>query len=68
MVLGRDRYLSANIFLRCSFYYLSQVAIGKQLGLVHAYIFFLAFETSFFFAVEFEKIIIFYVEIIMAHK
>lgn len=66
MVLDRDRYLSANIFLRCSFYYLSQVAIGNRLG-PRVYIF-LAFETSFFFAVEFEKIIIFYVEIIMAHK
>lgn len=64
MVLDRDRYLSANIFLRCSFYYLSQVAIGNGIRLgPRVYIFF-----SVFFAVEFEKIIIFYVEIIMAHK
>lgn len=49
MVLDRDRYLSANIFLRCSFYYLSQVAIGNGNRLGPRVYIFLAFETRLFF-------------------
>lgn len=49
MVLGRDRYLSANIFLRCSFYYLSQVAIGNGIRLgPRVYIFFSVRNKAFF--------------------